>query len=143
VWYVIKVLLVRCGLYRLNFKAKQKQGERIMETVIVTRHAALVEYLLAEGIVPNNTPVLSHASPEAITGKHVIGILPLSLAALAAKVTVVPLSLPPELRGVELTIEQVRQYAGSPETYRVLSEESVQDINSSVAYTAGWAPFED
>jgi hypothetical protein len=117
--------------------------EFIMETVVVTRHAALVDYLKETGLCPVGTPVIEHASPEAITGKHVIGILPLSLAALAAKVTVVPLSLPPELRGVELTIEQVRQYAGSPETYRVLSEESVQDINSSVAYTAGWAPFED
>jgi putative CRISPR-associated protein (TIGR02620 family) len=123
VWYVIKVLLVRCGLYRLNFKAKQKQGERIMETVIVTRHAALVEYLLAEGIVPNNTPVLSHASPEAIQGKHVIGVLPLHLSACAAKVTEIPLALTPEMRGKELTLQDMKQIAGAPRTYRVLAED--------------------
>lgn len=94
-----------------------------MEQIIVTRHAALVEYLLAEGIVPKNTPVVSHASPEAIRGKHVIGVLPLHLAACAAKVTEIPLALTPEMRGKELTLQDMKQIAGAPRTYRVLAED--------------------
>ena len=87
--------------------------------IIVTRHPALVDYLIAEGIADPDTPVIAHACPDDIRGRHVIGVLPLHLAAEAASVTEVPLSLPPELRGVELSEEQVRKFAGAPRTYRV------------------------
>ncbi|CAM3513804.1 hypothetical protein DESA109040_14995 [Deinococcus saxicola] len=49
----------------------------------------------------------------------VSGVLPLHLAALASTVTEVPLNLLAELRGVELTLEQVRQFAGTEKMYRV------------------------
>ena len=92
--------------------------------VVVTRHAALITYLLEEGIITAGTKVVSHASPEAIDGKHVVGVLPHSLSCRCASFTEVPLYLPPELRGKELTVEQVREYAGEPATYRVVREES-------------------
>lgn len=88
-------------------------------TIVVTRHPALVQFLLEQGLIHAGVPVISHASPEQVRGRHVIGVLPLSLASLAESVTEVPLSLPPELRGVELTLEQVREYAGRPVTYKV------------------------
>ena len=88
-------------------------------TIVVTRHPALVSYLQEQGLVPAGVPVISHATPEQVRGRYVIGVLPLSLASLAESVTEVPLSLPPELRGVELSLEQVRQYAGRPVTYQV------------------------
>ncbi len=87
--------------------------------VVVTRHAGLVDYLVEEGIVGTDVPVISHASAEDVRGKHVIGVLPLSLAAEADKVTEVPLRLTPELRGVELSLDQVREIAGDPVTYKV------------------------
>lgn len=90
-----------------------------IKTVVVTRHTALVEYLAERGCVPQGTPLLTHATPEEVRGKHVYGVLPMHLAAEAALITEVPLSIPAELRGVELTLEQVRQYAGEPVTYRV------------------------
>jgi hypothetical protein len=89
------------------------------EFIVVTRHPALVEYLVEAGYISASTEVVSHASEETVAGKHVFGVLPLRLAALAASITEVPLDLPPQLRGVELTIEQVRQYAGKPTTYVV------------------------
>lgn len=88
-------------------------------TVIVTRHAALVDYLREIGLVSEDAQVVGHASPELIRGNHVVGILPLHLAALADRVTVVPLEVPADLRGQELSLEQVRQYAGQPATFRV------------------------
>ena len=90
------------------------------DIVIVTRHPALVEYLRELGKVKGDVKVISHVSdPKQIEGKHVIGVLPLHLAALAAKVTVIPLIVPPEKRGKELTLEEVYEYAGAPRTFEV------------------------
>jgi hypothetical protein len=89
------------------------------DTVVVTRHAALVELLVERGIIPVGAPVLAHAGPADVEGKHVIGVLPFKLAALAASVTEVPLALGPEDRGVELSLERLREIAGESVTYKV------------------------
>lgn len=90
-----------------------------METIVVTRHTALVDYLQEIGLVPAGVSVVAHATPEIVKGKHVIGVLPFHLAALAACVTVVTLNLPAEKRGVELSLEDVRKFADKPVTYQV------------------------
>lgn len=90
-----------------------------MIDLIVTRHPGLVEYLKELGLISDSCEVISHASPEAVAGKHVCGVLPHSLSCLCASFTEVPLSLPAELRGQELTVEQVRKYASAPVTYSV------------------------
>lgn len=87
--------------------------------VVVTRHPALVEYLTELGVVHAGTEVVTHATAEQVRGRHVFGVLPLHLAAEAASVTEVTLHVPAELRGVELTLEQVRQFAGPLTTYKV------------------------
>ena len=90
-----------------------------MKQLIVTRHNGLVEYLKEEGIVGDDVEVIAHATSEVVTNRHVIGVLPHSLSCLTASFTEVPLSLPPELRGKELTAGDVRKYAGKPVTYIV------------------------
>ena len=90
-----------------------------MINLIVTRHTGLVSYLQEIGLAGEGVEVISHATPAAVTGKHVCGVLPHSLSVLTASFTEVPLVVPAELRGQELTLEQVRQYAGQPVTYRV------------------------
>lgn len=87
--------------------------------IVITRHSGLVDYLIDIGLIDQNTPVIAHATAEDVRDKHVIGVLPLSLAALAASITELPLALPPELRGVELTSAEVRQFGGAPITYVV------------------------
>ena len=87
--------------------------------LIVTRHPGLVEYLQEIGLAGSSTEVISHASPEAVAGKNVCGVLPHSLSCLCESFTEVPLILPAELRGSELTLEQVRQYARPAVTYKV------------------------
>jgi len=97
----------------------QKKGGGAMKKLVITRHQALVAYLAEVGLIGENAQVVAHATPEQVKGKHVIGVLPHSLSSLCASYTEVPLNIPPELRGVELTLEQVRQYAGAPVTYIV------------------------
>lgn len=93
--------------------------------LVVTRHPGLVEFLREIGLADAETDVISHATPEAVAGKRVCGVLPHSLSCLCDTFTEVPLNLPQELRGAELTAEQVRQFAGAPVTYRVLSSAAV------------------
>ncbi len=91
----------------------------IEETVVITRHRSLVQYLIEIGLITADTVVFGHADAAAVRGKHVIGVLPHKLSALALAYTEVPLEFPQELRGAELTLEQVRMYARKPRTYIV------------------------
>jgi len=90
-----------------------------MESVIVTRHQALVEYIFREKIAPQGTKVIPHATAEEVTGMHVIGVLPLHLAALAAKVTVVEMDIPLSHRGVELSLANMDKMVTGVNTYLV------------------------
>ena len=87
--------------------------------IVITRHEALVALLRERGLIGDDVRVISHATSEDVRGKHVIGVLPLSLAALAASVTEISLTLSPELRGKELDLETLRQVAGEAVTYQV------------------------
>jgi len=87
--------------------------------VVVTRHPALLEYLREIGLAGIHTTVLSHASKEDVTGKRVCGVLPHSLSCLCKAFTEIPLAVPQELRGKELTIRQIKEIAGKPVTYVV------------------------
>ena len=93
--------------------------------LVVTRHSALVDYLKEVGLADEGTEVISHATPEDVRGKRVCGVLPHSLSALCETFTEVPLAIPPELRGKELSLEEIRQYAGDPVTYRVISASEI------------------
>jgi len=92
--------------------------ERIVRNadLIVTRHAGLVEVLRALG---STAPVIPHATADDVRGKAVLGVLPMHLAQHAYSVTEIALDLPPELRGKELTADQVRLYMRGAHEYRV------------------------
>lgn len=74
------------------------------DVVVVTRHSALVEWLKMQGLITGDEPVIEHATSQDVRGKHVVGVLPLHLAAEAESVTVVDLDIPPEKRGKELSV---------------------------------------
>ncbi len=90
-----------------------------MNTLLVTRHPALIEYLRQENLIDGDIQVVTHASEEDVRGQHVWGVLPHSLSVLTKSFTEVPLRLPPELRGKELSVEDLKKYAGKPITYVV------------------------
>ena len=57
-----------------------------MEFLIVSRHAGAVEWLADRGITGD---VMSQVGPDDVTGKHVVGNIPLHLACLAGQVIVI------------------------------------------------------
>lgn len=109
-----------------------------MIDLVVTRHAALVDYLREQGIVGADVEVIPHADAEMVEGKHVAGVMPLHLATLCRSVTEVPMDIPVELRGKELTIEQMRQFARPTVTYTVLAAKTPHDagVLRDVAYAS-------
>lgn len=102
-----------------NEGAPDAHIEPALPFIVVTRHAALIDYLVEQHIIPLGTSYITHATPEELRGRDVIGVLPLHLAALCRTVTEVPLNLPQDARGRELTLEEIRRYAGRPVTYTV------------------------
>lgn len=87
--------------------------------IVVTQHPGLVKYLIKKRIIKKETEVTPHASPENITGKHVLGVLPHSLSCLTASFSEIPLAITPELRKKELSCEEVEKIAGELVTYFV------------------------
>jgi hypothetical protein len=97
--------------------------------VIVTRHPALIAYIRELGLIPregatwpDGSPVvriIDHATPDDLSGRRVLGVMPLHLAAVCESVTEIPLDLAPEQRGRELTLDEVRACARAPVTYTV------------------------
>lgn len=101
---------------------------------IVTRHQGFVDYLLEEKVVSEGDyVVIPHAAEEQVRGQDVITSgLPLKLAALCKSVTVVDLEIPAEMRGVELTAQQMRDYAKGMDTWVVSSVEQIQQTFRAV-----------
>ena len=92
--------------------------------VIVTRHQGLVEWLRRRGI---EGEVIAHATEDDVRGKDVIGNLPLHLANVALSVTVVDMpNLPPELRGQDLSPEQMDQAGATLTRYVVQKMEGAE-----------------
>ncbi len=89
--------------------------------LVVTRHPALVTHLEEIGLLKEGeAEVLTHVEdPQEVEGKTVIGVLPMHLAALTHLYVNVPLHIPADMRGKELTIDQVREYVKPAEAYYV------------------------
>lgn len=92
-----------------------------LPVVIVTRHAGAVEWLRRHGV---EGEVVAQADAATVAGRVVVGALPLHLAALAAEVVAIDMNLPPNLRGVDLTPEQMDECGATLRRYRVLALES-------------------
>ena len=93
---------------------------------VVTRHKALVSYLIDKNIIKEGEyKLIEHADYKDVEGQNVIGVLPLQLASYAKSVTEIPLKLTPEMRGKELTFEEVEKVAEEPVQY------IVREVNSS------------
>ena len=91
------------------------------DDIIVIRHLGALSWLREQGI---DAPVLEHVRhPKQIGGKNVYGVLPLWLAAHARSYTCIDIPyIPLNLRGVELTKEQMYLYGARLRRYIVKEE---------------------
>ena len=112
-----------------------------MRTIVVSRHETFIQHLRNIGLVDDDTEIISHVyNEDQIKEAHVIGMLPLHLAALTEKITFVPLNLTFEQRqhekntGQELSIEEIESAAGEPKTYFVneIDEEQINNFDEEV-----------
>lgn len=119
-----------------------KETEKLIirkKQLIVTRHKALVAYLLDKNIIKEGEyKLIEHADYKDVEGQDVIGVLPLQLASYAKSVTEVPLKLTPEMRGKELTFEEVEQIAEKPVQYIVREVNSTDGIDYYLGILEGY-----
>lgn len=107
--------------------------------LIVTRHKALVAYLLDKNIIKEGEyKLIEHADYKDVEGQDVIGVLPLQLASYAKSVTEIPLKLTPEMRGKELTFDEVEQIADKPVQYIVREVNSTDGIDYYLGILEGY-----
>lgn len=92
-----------------------------MKTLVVTRHGAFVEFLLNQGVVePGNFEVVPHVVESEVADRVVVTSgIPLHLAAICKRVVTVPLHVPPEFRGKELSVEEVERFAQPVQSFVV------------------------
>ena len=106
---------------------------------VITRHKALVDYLLDKDIIKEGEyKLIEHADYKDVEGQDVIGVLPLQLASYAKSVTEVPLKLTPEMRGKELTFEEVEKVAEKPVQYIVREVNSTDGIDYYLGILEGY-----
>jgi len=99
----------------------------LVADLIVTRHPALALYLakfyggsVGDQNEQGGIPILNHVEdPSDLDGKNVVGVLPLHLAARCRQVIEIPLDIPLEYRGKELSIEEIFEFAQLPVSYVV------------------------
>ena len=110
---------------------------------VITRHKALLAYLLDKDIIKEGEfKLIEHADYKDVEGRDVIGVLPLQLASYAKSVTEVPLKLTPEMRGKELTFEEVEKIAQEPVQYIVREVNSADGIDYYLGILEGYTDAE-
>lgn len=92
--------------------------------IVITQHQTLVELLRERGLIDSDTPVLAHARPEDVRGRHVLGVIPHHLSSLAASITEIPIRFDgaDERRafaGGDIPMGRLREIAGEPVHYTV------------------------
>lgn len=97
-----------------------------MSTCFVSRHPGAIAWAERQGIVVDRQ--LAHLDPQQVgAGDTVIGTLPINLAAevcaRGASYYHLVLRLPPELRGEELSADQLEQLGARLEGYVIQRQE--------------------
>lgn len=88
-----------------------------IQTIIVTRHQGLVEWLARRGI---SGEVHQSVTARDVDGKHVIGALPAHIAQYALYVTSVDYVCPFEKRGQDLSADDLDAMGAKLFSYKVI-----------------------
>jgi hypothetical protein len=83
-----------------------EEGRAEMDSIIVSRHPAAIQFLRRERPELVDAPVVAQAGPEDVQGRRVFGNLPLALAAVASEVWVIEFMGDPP-RGAEYSLAEM------------------------------------
>ena len=102
--------------------------------VLVTRHKALMDYFKQIGVSFDElyTHIEADQAEKLLKGKTVVGVLPHYLSCLASEYTELSLDIPKELRGKELSIEQIAQCKPKLKTYKVYDSKKLEELEKKV-----------
>ncbi len=89
------------------------------EQILVSKHPNLADYLIMHNVVNKDIERKDHVRPEDIHGKHVIGVLPLSMACHAALYTEIPLRIDHDKRNQVMSIDEIGYCIQKPRTFRI------------------------
>jgi CRISPR-associated protein Csx16 len=89
-----------------------------MRKIIVSRHPAAIEFVRAERPDFCDAEVMESVTADDVRGAHVVGNLPMSLAALCARYEAIEFSGPPP-RGAEYGLKEMRACGARLVEYRV------------------------
>lgn len=88
--------------------------------VIVSRYEAFATVMVQLGYAPDGTPSFAHPHAEDVRGRHVLcDTIELGIAAHATGVSVVPVTLPPDVDSPQAPSALLRRHVGPIETYVV------------------------
>lgn len=90
--------------------------------ILVTRHPAMLAYIYELGLVSEHesiTVIERIESGAEVKDHDVIGIIPNRFACEAKSVTEIPLFIPNAQRGVVLSLDQIREFAGDAIRYKI------------------------
>ena len=94
-------------------------GRAMNNMIVVSRHPAASQFILAELGLPATTPVFNgNVTEEMVAGKHVVGNIPLRLCAVCDRVTAVEFDGTPP-RGAEYSADDMRNAGATLRTYKV------------------------
>lgn len=98
-----------------------------MTTFFVSRHPGAMEWAASQGLAVDQ--LITHLDPSYVrSGDTVIGTLPVNLVAevcaRGARYLHLTLNLPTELRGKELSSDDMRQFGARTDEFRVVRAES-------------------
>ena len=109
----------RKGYIALDEPEQQDMPGKPDKLLVVTRHKALADLLREKGIISGDCDYMEHAGVDDVQGRDVVGNLPLHLAAHCHTITSVAMSVTLEMRGRELTLDELRKVYRGVYTYRV------------------------
>jgi two-component sensor histidine kinase len=90
-----------------------------MEKIIITKHNAVKHYIISKQMATKETPCFSVAEIKDIEGKHVIGFIPLYLAAKAGMYTEIKINLKREDIKRELTLNEIEHRVKNVNTFKI------------------------
>lgn len=98
-----------------------------MEKIIVSKHESVEKYLKEQEIVPGYIKRYPFVNEDFAKGKHIYGIVPMNIAALAGKFTEVKITLHHSEKYKEVSASRINAQVKNVRTYIVteLEEERI------------------